>query len=162
MRLAAARMTETSDGKRDFFVSFNQADQAWADWIAWTLEEAGYSVWYQRWDFPGNSARNMDRAPDAPRPPPAVLSPDSLASPNVRNEWDARRAEDPGNERDRLLLVRVRDPPGLLKPFVWLDVADLPEAEARQVILARVGGLRRKPAEPPPFPSPRHETVTEK
>ena len=24
---------------RDFFVSFNQADRAWAAWIAWTLED---------------------------------------------------------------------------------------------------------------------------
>src|SRR3954447_8540414 len=164
MRLAAARMTETSDGKRDFFVSFNRADQAWADWIAWTLEEAGYSVWYQRWDFAGNFVRDMDQAHDGSRRTLGFLSPDSLASANVRNEWDARRAEDPGHEHDRLLLVRVRpcDPPGLLKPFVWLDVADLPEAEAKQLILARVGGLRRKPPEPPPFPSPGHEAVTEK
>ncbi len=29
---------------KDFFVSFNSADKAWADWIAWTLEEAGYQV----------------------------------------------------------------------------------------------------------------------
>jgi hypothetical protein len=33
---------------KDFFVSFNSADKAWADWIAWTLEEAGYQVVYQR------------------------------------------------------------------------------------------------------------------
>jgi hypothetical protein len=32
---------------KDFFVSFNSADRAWADWIAWTLEEAGYQAAYQ-------------------------------------------------------------------------------------------------------------------
>jgi hypothetical protein len=26
---------------RDFFVSFTGADRAWAEWIAWTIEEAG-------------------------------------------------------------------------------------------------------------------------
>ena len=31
-------MTNASDGKRDFFVSFNQADRAWATWVAWVLE----------------------------------------------------------------------------------------------------------------------------
>ena len=31
---------DAPDGKRDFFVSFNQADRAWATWIAWVLEEA--------------------------------------------------------------------------------------------------------------------------
>jgi hypothetical protein len=27
-----------SHGKWDFFVSCTQADRAWAEWIAWTLE----------------------------------------------------------------------------------------------------------------------------
>jgi hypothetical protein len=31
-------MTDVSDGKRDFFISFNKADRAWATWIAWVLE----------------------------------------------------------------------------------------------------------------------------
>jgi hypothetical protein len=41
---------------KDFFVSFNSADKAWADWISWTLEEGGYQVVYQNWDFrPGGN-----------------------------------------------------------------------------------------------------------
>jgi hypothetical protein len=40
-------MTDASDGKRDFFVSFTRADRAWATWIAWALEGAGYSVFFQ-------------------------------------------------------------------------------------------------------------------
>jgi hypothetical protein len=44
-------MTNASDGKRDFFISFNHADRAWATWIAWVLEEKGYSVFFQDWDF---------------------------------------------------------------------------------------------------------------
>ncbi|MCH8289827.1 toll/interleukin-1 receptor domain-containing protein, partial [Candidatus Poribacteria bacterium] len=36
---------------RDFFVSYNRADRAWAEWIAWHLEEAGYTVVIQAWDF---------------------------------------------------------------------------------------------------------------
>ena len=35
--------------QRDFFVSFNQADRAWAAWISWVLEEKGYSVFFQDW-----------------------------------------------------------------------------------------------------------------
>ena len=42
------------DHKRDFFVSFNKADRNWATWIAWVLEEAGHSVWFQDWDFRGS------------------------------------------------------------------------------------------------------------
>ena len=29
---------------KDFFISYNKADRAWAEWIAWHLEEAAYSV----------------------------------------------------------------------------------------------------------------------
>ena len=41
---------------RDFFVSYNGKDKAWAEWISWTLEEAGYSVVLQAWDIrPGDN-----------------------------------------------------------------------------------------------------------
>jgi hypothetical protein len=41
---------------RDFFVSFAKTDQDWAAWIAWQLEDAGYSVFLQDWDFrPGDN-----------------------------------------------------------------------------------------------------------
>jgi hypothetical protein len=41
---------------KDFFVSYNRADRDWAEWIAWQLEEAGYSVVIQDWDFrPGEN-----------------------------------------------------------------------------------------------------------
>jgi hypothetical protein len=26
----------------DFFISYTQADRAWAEWMAWVLEETGY------------------------------------------------------------------------------------------------------------------------
>ena len=37
-------MSDAPNGKRDFFISFNRADRAWATWIAWVLEETGYLV----------------------------------------------------------------------------------------------------------------------
>jgi hypothetical protein len=41
---------------KDFFISYNKADRTWAEWIAWQLEEAGYSVVIQAWDFrPGSN-----------------------------------------------------------------------------------------------------------
>jgi hypothetical protein len=40
----------------DFLVSSTDADLGWAEWIAWTLEEAGYRVLLQAWDFtPGSN-----------------------------------------------------------------------------------------------------------
>jgi hypothetical protein len=41
---------------KDFSTSYTKADQAWAEWIAWTLEAAGYSTVIQAWDFrPGSN-----------------------------------------------------------------------------------------------------------
>jgi hypothetical protein len=31
-------------GSVNFFVSYNHADEAWAEWVAWVLEEAGYTT----------------------------------------------------------------------------------------------------------------------
>jgi hypothetical protein len=33
----------------DFFISYTKADQGWAEWIAWQLEQAGYSTVLQAW-----------------------------------------------------------------------------------------------------------------
>lgn len=49
---------------RDFFVSYTGADEAWAQWIGWELEEAGYTVILQAWDFTSGSrfVREMHKA----------------------------------------------------------------------------------------------------
>ena len=54
----------------DFFVSYTQADRAWAEWIAWVLEEDGHRVLVQAWDFvPGSNwvQRMQDGASRAAR-----------------------------------------------------------------------------------------------
>ena len=49
---------------KDFFISYTGADQQWAEWIAWQLEEEGYSVVLQAWDFHagGNFVLLMQKA----------------------------------------------------------------------------------------------------
>jgi hypothetical protein len=37
---------------KDFFISYNSADKYWAEWIAWQLEETGYTIVIQAWDSP--------------------------------------------------------------------------------------------------------------
>ena len=147
-------MTDTSDGKRDFFVSFNQADRAWATWIAWALEEAGYSVFFQDWDFKGNFVLEMDKAHTQSRRTIAVLSPDYLTSRFTAPEWAARFAQDATSEHDLLIPVRVRpcELEGLLAQIVYVDLVGCDEAAARDKLLRRVEGIRLKPDEPPLFP----------
>ncbi len=98
-------------GIRDFFVSFTDADRAWAEWIAWTLEEAKYSVWFQHWDFRGNFIEQMDvrivRPTHAHR-----LSDAFLKSGFALSEWSARLAQDRWTRtrscRPRSLPLRTR------------------------------------------------------
>jgi hypothetical protein len=40
--LCRVTVGEDSRAGWDFFVSYSQADQLWAEWIAWSLEEDGY------------------------------------------------------------------------------------------------------------------------
>ena len=35
----------------DFFVSHAGQDQAWAEWVAWHLVDAGYTVELDSWDW---------------------------------------------------------------------------------------------------------------
>lgn len=74
---------------KDFFVSFNSADKDWADWIAWTLEEAGYQVVYQPWDFQpgGNFVLEMQKAASETRKTVVVLSDNYLKAEYTQPEW---------------------------------------------------------------------------
>ena len=36
----------------NFFISHAGADRAWAEWVAWQLTDAGYSIELDLWDWP--------------------------------------------------------------------------------------------------------------
>ncbi len=95
--------------ERDFFISYNSADGAWAEWIAWQLEEAGYTTVLQAWDFvPGsNFVIEMDRAAQQARRTIAVLSPSFLAAAYTQPEWGSAFADDPTGAERKLVPVRV-------------------------------------------------------
>ena len=90
---------------KDFFISYNKADRTWAEWIAWQLEEARYSVIVQAWDFrPGsNFVLDMNRATKEAERTIAVLSPDFLAAEFTQPEWAAAFAKDPTGEKGLLV-----------------------------------------------------------
>src|SRR4051794_7212585 len=117
-------ITSSPGGKRAFFVSFNKADRAWATWIAWVLEEAGYSVWFQDWDFRGNFVEHMDRAHRQADRTIAVLSDHYFGSEFALAEWTARFAEDPVAHEDRLVPVKVGplSNTGILNTLVYADL----------------------------------------
>ncbi len=138
-----------------FFVSYNSVDRTWAEWIAWQLEEAGYSTVLQAWDFtPGsNFVVEMDRASKLAQRTIAVLSPDYLAATYPQPEWGAAFAEDPQGLKRKLIPVRVTEckPEGLLAQIVHIDLVGL-DADAARVQLLEGVRERAKPLEAPPFP----------
>jgi hypothetical protein len=142
---------------KDFFISYNRADKQWAEWIAWTLEEAGYSVLVQAWDFlpGGNFVLEMQRAAAESQKTIAVLSESYLKSSYTQPEWAAAFAQDPQSLERKLIPVRVKEckPEGMLRPIVHVDLVGLTEADAKQTLLASLR-QRAKPEQAPAFPEP--------
>ncbi len=116
-------------------MSYTQADRAWAEWIAWILQEDGYRILVQAWDFvPGtNWVRGMDDGVTGATRTIAVLSPDYLNSQYGQAEWRAVFAQDPVGTERKLLVTRVAkcERPGLLGGVVGVDLFGLTEANAR-------------------------------
>src|SRR4051794_13662553 len=162
---AATRMTDAPDGKRDFFVSFNQADRAWATWIAWVLEEAKYSVWFQDWDFRQNFVEHMDEAHRKSAWTIAVLSDNYFGSKFARLELSARIAKEP----ERLIPVRVGSlsEAHILDAMLYADLTGCDEAEAEQRLLGHIKkwidlAYRPKPKTRPGFPGAPARQVPQK
>jgi hypothetical protein len=156
----------------DFFISFTATDEAWARWIARTLEEAGYSCTLQAWDFaPGTSfVLQMQQEAERCDRTIAVLSEGYLRSTDAASEWAAAFLMAPKGRTRKLVPVRVAEcqPKGLLQAIVYIDVVGLAEAKARAALLGGFGprqppaGVPASPGAPPrhvpshpaPFPGP--------
>jgi hypothetical protein len=147
---------------RDFFVSYTQADRAWAEWIAWTLEEDGHQVLVQAWDFPpgSNWVQGMHSGIQDAARTIAVLSRDYLKSVFGGAEWQAAWRQDPEGTDRKLLTVRVSDceRSGLLAGVVGVDLFGVDERTARtrlrEMVATAMTG-RAKPAVAPQFPGER-------
>jgi TIR domain/Effector-associated domain 9 len=150
----------------DFFISYNRADRTWAEWIAWTLQAAGYEVIIDAWDFRpgGNFALEMQRAIVESRKTIAVLSESYLNAVYVHPEWAAAFAADPLGVERKLIPVKVREckPTGLLASTIYVDLMGLSGEEAKKALLDMELD-RVDPEQEPPFPGDGQlETVTRK
>ncbi len=146
----------------DFFVSHAGADRAWAEWAAWQLTDAGYTVELDVWDWAAgqnfitaisNALGRCDRVV-------ALFSAAYFDRDRYTTvEWSASVLHVLGVEQARLVPVRVEDVPSadmpaLLRPLLYRDIFGLAEDQARQVLLEAVAGPQR-PGHKPPFPPPR-------
>jgi TIR domain len=140
---------------KNFFISYAAHDGRWAEWIAWQLEEAGYSVEIQAWDFgTGNWVLRMNAAMSETERTIAVLSPQFFASAYTQPEWAGAFQRDPKGGKDLLIPVRVAEVElqQVFTQLTYVDFVGVPEAEASERLLKRVRGERGKPSRPPAFP----------
>jgi tetratricopeptide (TPR) repeat protein len=150
---------------KDFFISYNNADKTWAEWTAWTLEEAGYSTILQAWDFrPGsNFVLEMQRAASEAERTIAILSPAYLNASYTQPELAAAYVQDPTGEKGTFIPVRVQifDLKGLLPAIIHIDLVDLNETAAKEALLQGIKQERIKPLVEPAFPGDVRRSVTE-
>lgn len=147
-------MTKTRDNLKNFFISYNYKDKAWAEWIAWTLEANGFSTIIQEWDFRpgGDFVQEMQKSAIGTKQTIAVLSDNYLKAAFTQPEWTQAFARDPRGHERTLLPIRVSNcsPNGLLKTRIYVDLVGLNEVESRVKLLKSLSE-RAKPVVQPPF-----------
>jgi len=153
-------VTSGSDVSVDFFISYAPPDQEWAEWIGWILEESGYHIMMQAWDFVGGAdfVQLMHRGVEEASRMIAVLSPAYLRSVYGRLEWQAVYRSDPTGMNRRLLPIRVAEcePTGLLAAITYVDMVGVPDEDTaadrlHHAVQGAVRG-RSKPDVKPQFP----------
>jgi hypothetical protein len=150
----------TQRAKWDFFISYATADQTWAEWVAWQLEEAGYRVLIQKWDLvPGAQwTSRLEEGIRGSERTLAILSHAYFTSVYGQAEWTAAFRADPQGFARTLVPVRVEDcePRSLLSGIVSVDLFGCSEDAARQTLLDKIREARSgraKPSTAPAFPS---------
>ncbi|SDY69417.1 Tetratricopeptide repeat-containing protein [Geodermatophilus africanus] len=137
----------------DFFVSHAGRDTAWAEWLAWQLQEVGYSVELDVWDWaPGEDfVARMAAALERADRLLAVCTEAYFASVFGGAELRAAFVESAATEaRIVPVLVEPVTLPPLYAPLIHLDLTGLDEAAAAARLRTRLAGGR--PTGPPPFP----------
>jgi len=141
---------------KDFFISYTGADREWAEWIASTLEEAGYTTVLQAWDFGigAHFINEMHIATQYTDRTIGILSRVYAESEFGQAEWQEAWRLDPTGTKRKLLMFRIEDcpRPGLLGQLVTEDLFGISEEKARARLLAAVRRGRRKPELPSGFP----------
>jgi hypothetical protein len=143
----------------DFFVSHAGSDRAWAEWVAWQLTEAGYSVELDVWDW-ATGQNFVTAISDALDRCDRIVALFSAAyfdrSRYTTNEWASSLLHVPGADDDRLVPVRVEEVPAtqmpaVLRPLLFRDLFGMDEEQARRALLAAVASPVR-PDRQPGFP----------
>jgi serine/threonine protein kinase len=143
---------------KDFFIIYTRADRAWAKWIAWELENAGYSAVLPAWSFQPDSDIDMEmqKAVAKAQRTIVILSPDYLNALGDQPASISLFRNEVINRQNRLLPLCVRECghefSGLLESINFIDLAGEDESTARIILLASIRDEGIKLTTPPAFP----------
>lgn len=151
-----ASVGEPGPGTRvDLFVSHAGRDRAWAEWVAWELIEAGYTVELDYWDWEigENFVEKMRDALERAERMVALFSAAYFEPHRHTTPELTALLADRSPERKRLLPFRIEPvtPPLLYRPLLSVDLFDVAEDDARARLIGAVRGSRR-PDDRPEFP----------
>ncbi len=135
----------------DFFISHAGRDTGWAEWLAWHLQEAGWTVELDVWDWaPGEDfVARMSAALQRADRVLAVCTEAYFASAFGGAELRAAFARQAAGRIVPVLVEPVTLPP-LYASLIYLDLTGMDEATAATRLQARLAGGR--PTAAPPFP----------
>ena len=140
------------NSKGTLFISRAASDAPLASQIGRALEDAGYTVILQQWDFSNrNFVEAMHSALRSDARVIALLSPDYLESDYCSAEWQNAITGDPLNKQGRLIVLRVSEcePVGLLAGLVYWDLAGLHDnADLLAEVVRRAVSSTDRAAEP--------------
>ncbi len=142
--------------RKDFFISHTGVDRRWAEWLGWQLEDAGYQVILDVWDFKAGTSfvGAMEEAAARADRTLVVASPAYFDAEYTTPEWEAAFAQDGRGLAGKLLpvIVRACELPQLLQRLSYIDLVGLEPDAAKERLLASVSDQRAKPEREPAFP----------
>ena len=129
--------------KKDFYISYASADTQWAEWIADTLEECGYSIFVIHWDVKAgdNWSSQIENSLKDSEGCVCILSPRFMNSKFATDELNAVLASG-----KRLILIRVEEfhVSDSLKSIAYIDLVGKNEEEAKEALLSTLGNCKRQ------------------
>jgi len=137
------------------FLSYDKRDQDWAEWIWWHLEDGGHPT-LRCWELEPGSNREIvwNTAFEQTEHILALFSQAYLERLNEQPAWSPALAMDPGGQQGRLIPVRIQECelPGIFNSITAIDLFDLAEDDALEMLLRGLAGKRPRPSRSPVFP----------
>jgi len=148
-------------GRWDVFLSYTAPDRDWAEWVAWSLEHSGYTVFVAAWDvLPGQIiSANVHDVATRSRLVIVLLSDAYLTSAVGGTEWRKVWRTDSDRLAGKVIPVRVENTRhrGPADGLSSLDLFALDADDARDRLLRGVRAAltgRSRPTSAPVFPGP--------